>query len=383
MPFPPLDLRHSALVPGAQDYLRFSDSAAFPTFVQSSRGAHLVSMESTLITDFYCGSGAVILGHGDERQVDYLRRNLDHGASVSLRHPIELSVALKLRSLIPAIERWMFFKTGSECVHLALKVAREHTKRRVVVSFGYHGWIAPFGFPPQEMKCVDIVEGAWDVDDARFQIRGASKSLAAVIVSPSPYITDPSFYSMLREESEKCGALFIMDEIKSGFRWMFPCLSHRLDLRPDLLLLSKAIANGFPIAALGGRSHLLDNKEKVSVFSTFANENMSLFAAMHCLERLERGAFQEFATASTRFHSLLTEALRDHEIRLIGAPTFFRLELPTCMDRADIAVAMWKEQILFHPKDEVLLTAAHNDPSLLAECADRFVGVLSGALSPN
>jgi glutamate-1-semialdehyde 2,1-aminomutase len=378
---PSLELRHSVLVPGAQDYLRFSESAEFPAFVRSSKGAHLVSMEGTLITDLYCGSGAVILGHGDKQQVDYLRRNLDHGASVSLRHPIELSVALKLHSLIPGVDRWMFFKTGSECVHLALRVAREHTGRKVIISFGYHGWVAPFGFPRQEMKSVDLVECGWNVEAARLQIREVSGSLAAVIVSPSPYITDPSFYSMLREESERCGALLIMDEIKSGFRWMFPCLSHCFDLRPDLLLLSKAIANGFPIAALGGRSDLLDNKEKVSVFSTFANENMSLFAAMHCLQRLESGAYQEFATATTRFHGLLTEALRTHEIQLIGTPTFFRLELPACMDRVDVAVAMWKDCILFHPKDEVLLTAAHNDPSLLSECAEHFVSVLSAALS--
>ena len=379
---PLLDLRHSVLVPGAQDYLRFSDSKEFPAFIQSSKGAHLWSTEGERVTDFFCASGAVILGHGDDHQIAYLRENLEHGTSVSLRHPIELMVALKLRSLVPAMRRWMFFKTGSECVHAALRIARNHTRRQAMLSFGYHGWLAPFGLPRQELKGIELIECEGHIDRARLQVREAGKSLAAVIVSPSPWLTDPDFYLMLREESERYGALLIMDEIKSGCRWMFPCVSHQLDIRPDLLLLSKAIANGFPIAALGGPDHLLGDREKVSLFSTFANENMSFFAAMHCLSRLEAGAYRAFAESSARFYGLLSEKLRDSDVKLIGTPTYFKLELPEFVDRVDVAVTMWKERILFHPKDEVLLTAAHNDPSLLSECAERFGKVLLARLAP-
>jgi glutamate-1-semialdehyde aminotransferase len=368
----PVENADEVLVPGAQDYLRFDARVGFPRFVVSSRGPFLVGMDGRECVDLYCASGAVILGHGDPGQVAYLCANLDHGASVSLRHPVELALAMRLKALIPGIDRWMFFKTGSECAHLALRLAAARTRRSAVLSLGYHGWVAPFGHPPESVGSFQVIEGTWDRDRCAAQIATLSHELAAAIVSPSACMSDPAFYLMLRTETERCGAWLIMDEIKSGCRWAFPCLSTTLNLAPDLLLLAKGLSNGYAIAALGGREAWLADPDAVSVFSTFASENVALFAASYCLQVLSSGAYRHFVSASTYLYERLCSELADTPVAVVGCPTFFRLEWPSEFNRVDVAKEMWKRGVLYHPKDEVLVSAAHDNFRLLDEQVARI-----------
>ena len=362
------------LAPGAQDYLRVSEHPDFPRLFSNSGGVWLTDPNGRKYLDFYLGSGAVILGHGHRGQVAAVGAALRHGATVSLRHPVEVELAERLVGLIGSINRVMFFKTGSECVHKALSIALRATGRNRIVSLGYHGWLFPFGWDRTANSAI-VEEPAWVLNEALGAIREAGSSLAGVIVSPSPYMTDPVFYRALNIAAYEQGGLFIMDEVKSGFRWHFPCVSTAWGLTPDLLLLSKAVANGFPLSVLGGREDLLADRDLISVFSTYASENVSLTAALACIDALADGAHAAFAEASARLRRLLAEALNGTAIAVVGGDTFFRLHLSDAMNRADVAMAMARAGVLFHPKDEVLVSAAHAEPGLIEEGAGRMVKV--------
>ena len=358
------------LVPGAQDYLRISAHPDFPRFFVDSRGHSLLDVDGKWYTDFYLGSGAVILGHGHPGQVAHVRQSLEHGATVSLRNPIEVAFAERLRNLIPCADRFMFFKTGSECVHLAIRTALKATGRSTIVSYGYHGWLTPFDQQTIPSDRLELLEPSWDLEEGLACIRHAGENLAAVIVSPSAFATDADFYRLVGQAAKEVGAIFIMDEVKSGFRFKYPCLSVVFELEPDLLLLAKAISNGFPLAVMGGREALLGDRDLISVFSTFASENVSLFAADYCVQALAEGAYERFESASSTFYSLLKEKLGGTGASVVGAPTFFRLELPGEADLARVASRLAQRRLLFHPKDEVLLSAAHADDELLSDSAE-------------
>lgn len=365
------------LVPGAQDYLRISDHPEFPRFFTDAQGAFLTGENGQHYLDLYLGSGAVILGHGNPAQITAVRDALQHGATVSLRHPVEIAVAEHLKQMIPLIERVMFFKTGSECVHMALQTALRTTGRTSIISLGYHGWVFPFNWPVNEQVKNRLYTPLWDLEEVKACASEAGQNLAAIIVSPSPHMTDPAFYQAVNAIAHAQNALFIMDEVKSGFRWHFPCVSTAWGLTPDLLLLSKAIANGFPLAALAGRNAILGNRDIVSVFSTYASENVSLTASLVVLEQLQHGGYEQFAQTSYKLFELLTDGFSGTPIRVTGCPTFFRLELSDAFNKADTAMAMAHRGVLFHPKDEVLVSMAHAEHGIVQRSADTLCGILT------
>ncbi len=364
------------LVPGSQDYLRFGPSKGFPMFFKHAKGPFVWGADDKRYLDFFLGSGSVILGHGDQQQVQYVRSHTDHGATVSLRHPEELNLAEKLRETLSCLERFMFFKTGSECAHQSVQIALRQTGRSAIVSLGYHGWLTPFGQGKIATPGLRILEPAWDLDAVLAAIAEAGTDLAAVIISPSVYATDPDFYRQIVARARKAGGLLIMDEIKTGFRWLYPCLSVAWDLKPDILLLAKAVSNGFPMAVLAGRDPLLGQQDLVSTFSTFACENVSLFASVACLTALDQGAYERFRRASSFFYHALSDELSKTPVQVLGTPTFFRLALPEGMDQVGVAADLAERGILFHPKDEVLLSAAHDKPDILKEASRQFAQVL-------
>jgi glutamate-1-semialdehyde aminotransferase len=149
-----------------------------------------------------------------------------------------------------------------------------------------------------------------------------------------------------------------------------------LGVVPDLLVVSKAIANGFPVAALCGREDLLGNREIFRVFSTYASDIVSLAAADACLELLEHGAYQTFRERSTELYFRLVELVQEHGGSVVGVPTFFRLEPPPLLDARKFCRALYRTGVLYHPLDEVLISSAHSsaDIDIAVEALSRAIG---------
>ena len=293
--------------------------------------------------------------------------------TVCLRSPLEVEVAMLLQELIPLAERTVFFKTGSECAHMAVRIAQKLTGRMGVLSVGYHGWLPPFSRADNRLALGSTLTEFPAVNDqVVLELCEHGKEIAAVIVSPSPYTTTEPALLKLRESCAENGCLFIMDEIKTGFRWKYPSVSSVYAIDPDLLLLAKGMSNGFPIAAMVGPESILGGAFDLSHFSTFAGESVSLSAARACLRSLAAGAYQDFESASSLFRDCLAKSLEGTCVNVEGDATFFRLNLPNTVESSQLAGALARHGVLFHPEDEVLLSAAHNDSNLLDRCAVAF-----------
>jgi glutamate-1-semialdehyde 2,1-aminomutase len=363
------------LAPGSQEWNSFLSLDRFPQFFERSRGAHLWDPEGRRYVDCYGGGGAVILGHGDEAQLAAMAPYLASGASVSFRHPVEVAVAELLAERLPFVDRALFFKTGSEAVHAALAIALGGTRRRTVVSLGYHGWLPPFPTSWLAVPAIAVREPDWDLDDVRRVIAECEDDVAALVVSPEPSIPDPDFYRALQAEARRTGARLIMDEVKSGFRYAFPCVSAAAGLEPDLIVLSKAMANGFPIAVVGAGPGLLDGDRSFEVFSTFAGEIVSLAAAHACLEQLASGAYERFERAAATMAAALGDVFRATRVRLVGRPVAMRLAFPSQEAGTEFARRLAAAGVVLHPRDVFNVTAAHDDTAVVAEVAAAFEAV--------
>jgi glutamate-1-semialdehyde aminotransferase len=360
------------LAPGAQNWHGLAGDAGLPLFFASASGAEVVTEDGRRLIDLYCGSGTVILGHAHPAQCDAVARALRSGATVSLRHPVERELAGVLADLFDA-DHAAFFKTGSEAVHAAVQVALRATGRRKVVTTGYHGWLLPL--PADLPVGVEVERLSWSALDPGLTSGAvALADAAALIVSPSPDMVDAGALAGLVDAARRTGAVVIADEVKAGFRRGYPATLVELGVRADLVVLSKALANGFPIAALVGGAALLGDRSRFSVFSTYASEQLSLTAARACLDLLAGGEYERFAKSSSHlFHSLAAE-LAPYGVTTLGVPTFFGLALPDELPPERVCRGLLDRGVLYHPHDAVIVSAAH-DTDVLDRAVEAFVAV--------
>lgn len=371
---PPAPAREAhPLAPGSQDWHNFPISAGVPAFFIAAKDASVFDNTGRELIDLYCGSGAVILGHANPTQMDAVRAILANGATVSLRHPVELELAEHLVGLINGAHYAAFFKTGSEAVHAAITTAIKATGRHGVITTTYHGWLMPIGDLRSISGCA-VEPLDWSAPSLVSDVKAHAGSAACILISPTPDTPGPAVIQDVVNAARARGAVVIFDEVKAGFRYAYPTVSARLGIEPDLTVVSKAIGNGFPIAALLG-GDLLASDETFSVFSTYASEIMSETAALACLHMLADGGYETFAQRSSELYATLGEIGAPYGVRVRGVPTFFRLDLPAWLNPDRLCQQLYRRGILYHPLDQVLVSAAHS-PAVIDQVCESFSTIL-------
>jgi len=270
--------------------------------------------------DFVMALGAVALGYGHADVNRAATAAIAAGVVGPLPPVAEAELAEALAERIPWLERVRFLKTGAEAVAAAVRLARVATAREEILGCGYHGWLdwcqgAAEGVPAgvrnlfAELPFNDVAAG-------RELIRARAPRLAAVVVEPV-VVSEPTreWLQMLRVETERAGAILIFDEIKTAFRLAIGGAAERYTLKPapDLVVLGKALANGFPLAVVGGRADLMNAANRTWISSTLATEGVALAAARATLEVFERdGVCEHIHRIGTRLLHGLHEVQRMH-----------------------------------------------------------------------
>jgi glutamate-1-semialdehyde 2,1-aminomutase len=318
----------------AQGYLTNSKrpeshvKGVYPSHVSYGRGCYLWDHRGGRYLDFICGLGTNLLGYGNEIVSQAIASQLRGGYSHSFATHHELDAAETLKAVFPFTEAWKFLKSGSEACSAAIRIARAATGRKWVLSEGYHGHHDPFvsltapalGVPlsgegPNNL-CMASLNGLMKVED---------QDVAAVIIEP--VITDWSdarrkWLQDLRERCTKHGALLIFDEVITGFRFPKFSVSSFWGIEPDLIVIGKALANGMPLAAVGGKYAVMNGAEYF-VSSTYAGEVLSLAAAKATMALLLQGTRYDLVELWKKGQRFLDEfnAVCPEKVRIEGYPT--------------------------------------------------------------
>ncbi|HLQ58396.1 MAG TPA: aminotransferase class III-fold pyridoxal phosphate-dependent enzyme, partial [Gemmatimonadales bacterium] len=273
----------------------FGTGGGGPTRMTRASGCRVWDEGGREYVDFVMALGAVALGYGHADVNRAAAAAIAAGVVGPLPPVAEEELAEALGERIPWLERVRFLKTGAEAVAAAVRLARVATGRDEVLGCGYHGWLdwcqgATEGVPVAVRDL--FAELAFnDVAAGRELIRARAPRLAAVVVEPV-IVSEPTreWLQMLRVETERAGAILIFDEIKTAFRLAIGGAAQRYGVKPapDLVVLGKALANGFPLAAVGGRADLMAAASRTWISSTLATEGVSLAAARATLEVFER-----------------------------------------------------------------------------------------------
>lgn len=292
----------------------------YPLLAQRGLGGRMWDTSGAEYVDWMMGWGPVVLGHRHPAVEEAIRRQLAEGTLMSLTHPLEIEVAESVRSMVPCAEGVAFGKNGSDVLGLAVRIARAHTDRELVLYHGYHGfhdWYMA-GIPqckgmPESLRDT-VQEFPFNDADALAQAldRNAGK-VAAIVLEPAREREPAAGYlARVRELADAHGALLVFDEILTSFRLARGGAQELYGVVPDLAAVGKALANGMPLSALCGRARFLYSIVHVGYGLTYRGELLSLAAAKASLEvirsepvverlhatgeRLRRG----FATAATR-----------------------------------------------------------------------------------
>ena len=249
----------------------------------SSTGCRVRGDDGREYLDCIMALGAVALGYGHAEVRGAVVDAVDRGGIGPVSPVEEEALAEDLQRLMPRLERVRFLKTGAEAVAAAIRLARAWTGRDHVLGAGYFGWL---DWCSREAGVPEAVQRLFapipfnDEEETRAAIRAAGDDLACVVVEP---VIDeaPSreWLTVLREETRRVGAVLIFDEIKTALRVGMGGAAARWGGEPDLVVLGKAIANGFPLAAVGGREEIMRGVERTWISSTMATEFVSLAAS--------------------------------------------------------------------------------------------------------
>ena len=259
-----------------------------PNRMVRSSGCRMWDDQGREFVDYIMGLGSVALGYGHPAVNRAAIQAVEDGVVGALPPVLEEEVASELCRLIPWIEQVRFLKTGAEAMAAAVRLARVVTKRDCILGCGYHGWLdwcqSGEGVPRATRGLYDELVFN-DLGQSRELIRATGDRLAAVVFEPVIVSEpDPEWLKMLREETARVGALLVVDEVKTVGRLAVGGACERYSIRPDLVVIGKAIANGFPLAAVGGSRSVMAGVSRTWISSTLATEFVSLAAAKACLE---------------------------------------------------------------------------------------------------
>ncbi|HVE77357.1 MAG TPA: aminotransferase class III-fold pyridoxal phosphate-dependent enzyme [Gemmatimonadaceae bacterium] len=288
--------RAAAVIPGGAstgskrpDAL-YGDGAQFgPTHFVRASGCELVTPAGERLVDCTMALGAVSLGYADEGVSRAVVETILGGHVAGLSHGLEVVVAERLCEVVPCAEQVRFPKTGAEAVAAAVRIARTYTGRSTVIGAGYFGWLDWWteakGVPAGAHADFHAVPFD-DVAALERAVAAAGSALAAVVIEPVvERLPSDEWVRAARAACDRVGAVLIFDEIKTGFRLRPGGFQEHSGLTPDLATFGKAMANGFPLAAVVGRADVMDAARATWISSTLAGEAAALAAAGAVLDR--------------------------------------------------------------------------------------------------
>jgi glutamate-1-semialdehyde 2,1-aminomutase len=305
---------------GVHSSLRSFDP--YPIFISRAEGSKIYDVDGNEYIDYHLAFGPVVLGHCHPAVIAAVKEQLDKGIIYGLCNELEIEVAKKINAHVPSAEMIRFCNSGTEATYHAIRVARACTKRDKIVKFegAYHGWHdyvsfstspslkeagpreSPATVPDSEGLSTQIAKDTIvlpfnDLEVLETIIKKHKNEIAALITEPILHGNatcippEKGFLQFLREITTKYDIILIFDEVVTGFRHSLGGAQKLFNVLPDLTTFGKAMANGFPVAAICGKEEIMEKFRptgKVDYGGTFNGNPVSMAATLATIRELEK-----------------------------------------------------------------------------------------------
>jgi glutamate-1-semialdehyde 2,1-aminomutase len=280
----------------------------WPGYFSKAKGVDVWDLDGNHYIDMSIGGiGANVLGYADPDVDGAVKTAIDKGSSSSLNCPEEVELADLLCELHPWSEKVRFARTGGEAMTIAVRIARAYTGRDKVAFCGYHGWhdwylsanvgtenalgehlisgLDPAGVP-KVLKGTALPFRYNQLKELESIMESNRNEVAAIVMEPirsEPPI--PGFFDGIRKLADQSGAVLVIDEISAGFRMNTGGAHLILGIEPDIAVFSKALGNGYPVAAIIGKSEVMEAAQKSFISSTNWTERIGPVAAIAMIHK--------------------------------------------------------------------------------------------------
>lgn len=304
----------------SKSYLQYPDGSS-PLFAERGEGAYLYDVDGNKYVDLVSGLMAITLGYNDATVNEAIVNQLSKGISFSLSTELEYELSTRLIDLIPCAEKVQFVKNGSDATSAAIRIARAVTGRDHVAVCGYHGWHDWYigctsrdkGIPKSAKELVHTFPYN---NLAALESLFEKYPMAAVMMEPANIAEpDEGYLEAVKQLAHDNGALFIFDEIVTGFHYALGGAQAYFDVTPDLACVGKGMANGMPVSAVVGKAEYMDELKEVFVSGTFAGETLSLAAAITVIDKMKKESVMDhFWRIGLELSNRVEERLKEYEL---------------------------------------------------------------------
>lgn len=353
----------------------------FPQFFKGGQGARVMDANGRSYIDFMCAWGPMILGHSHPAPLAAALGQLQDGDSLNgpTGHLVELSELMV--DTIPHADWALFQKNGSDATTTCVVIARAATgKRKVLVARGaYHGatpWCSPSLVGVTAEDRAHMVHYDYnDIASLDAALASCGDDVAAIFVSAfkhdyykTQHSPTPEFARAVRAHCDRLGAALVVDDVRAGFRLNLGGSWEEVGVRADLSAWSKAIANGFPLAAVTGSERFREAASKIFVTGSFWYGGAPMAAAVATIRELHRiDGPKLMKRAGERFRDGLLEQAARHGFGLeISGPAampmmIFTGDTPQATLGARFCLEALNRGVYLSPMHNMFLSTAHDD----------------------
>ncbi len=320
------------VIPGGTQTLskapsQFVDGVS-PKFLARGKGCHVWDVDGNEYIDYPMALGPILLGYDYPSVTEAVIAQIREGTTFTLMHPKEVELAERLVDVIPCAERVRFAKNGADATGGAVRAARALTGREHVIATGYHGYHDWYIASTERNAGIpklfrDLIHTVPFNDLAALDAALAEHEIAAVVMELPGVEPHEGYLQAAIDAAHRHGALFVLDEIVTGFRYALGGGQALYGIRPDLACYGKGMANGYPISAVVGSAAAMEAFEEIFFSMTYSGETISLAAALATLDVLESEPVIEhiWARGEQLRSGLLTLAQQvSFEVTLAGNP---------------------------------------------------------------
>ena len=296
---------------GINSPVRYYDP--YPFFVKKAKGSMIFDVDGKRYLDYCNAYGALLLGHGRKEIISDVKKQLEKGTLYCAPTEIEVDLSELISKNFPSMNKVRLVNTGSEATMTAIRLARGFTKKKKIIKFegcyhGAHDYVlvkagsgaAHIGMPVSEGSLDEVSKNTlvvqYNNSDELQSLVDKENDVAAVIVEPvlanmGLVLPGKNFLNDIRKITQEKNIVLIFDEVVTGFRMSPGGAQKYFSIKPDITTLGKALGNGFPIAAVGGKSEIMDMlspEGKVYQASTYAGNPVSVTAGVSSIKTMNK-----------------------------------------------------------------------------------------------
>lgn len=356
-----LQQRAQKVIPlGVNSNFRYWGEGITP-YVEKAKGGYLWDVDGKQYIDYRMAFGPIILGHSYDEVDRKVMDEVQRGILFAMTGELEVEVAEMIVAMSPAIDMVRFACSGTEATMHAIRVARAYTGRDIILKFegNYHGmhdhvlWStyapadaygnrrSPIPVPgssgiPKGMREFIITLPFNDFEGFERVMRSYGEQIAAVITEPcqgncAAINPQEGFLELIRKKTEEYGCVFILDEVKTGFRIANGGAQEYYNIKPDMVTYAKALGNGYPVAAFGGKREIMSIiGQGVAQGGTYTNNKPGIAGAYATLSLLKsKPILKTIETRGQRLMDGLKEIFEENDIPAVftGYPAMFSFSL--------------------------------------------------------